>query len=67
MMRWVDHVAHIVQKGNAYRMLAVKPQRKRPLGKPTDQGGGGYIKIDLKETVWEDMDWIHLDQDRDRW
>jgi hypothetical protein len=23
--------------------------------------------VDLRETVWVDMDWIHLPQDRDRW
>jgi len=38
-MRWVDHVARIVKKGNAYRVFATKPQRKRLLGKPTDRGG----------------------------
>jgi len=25
------------------------------------------IKMDLRETVWEDVDWIHLTQDRDQW
>jgi hypothetical protein len=25
------------------------------------------IKIDLRETGWDDMDWINLAQDRDRW
>jgi hypothetical protein len=25
------------------------------------------IKIDLNERVYEDMDWIHLAQDRDQW
>jgi hypothetical protein len=23
--------------------------------------------MDLKETVWEGMDWIHQAQDRDKW
>jgi hypothetical protein len=23
--------------------------------------------MDLRETVWEDVDWIHLTQDRDQW
>jgi hypothetical protein len=25
------------------------------------------IKIDLREIVWDGMDWIDLDQDRDQW
>jgi hypothetical protein len=25
------------------------------------------IKIDLKEREWEDVDWIHLAQDRHQW
>jgi hypothetical protein len=28
----------------------------------------GYnIKINLRETGWDDMDWIDLAQDRDQW
>jgi hypothetical protein len=26
-----------------------------------------YIKIDLREIGWDDMDWIDLAQDRDQW
>jgi hypothetical protein len=25
------------------------------------------IKVDLKETGWEGVDWIHLALDRDKW
>jgi hypothetical protein len=25
------------------------------------------IKIDLKENGWADMNWTHLDQNRDKW
>jgi hypothetical protein len=25
------------------------------------------IKTDLDETVWRDVDWVNLVQDRDRW
>ena len=25
------------------------------------------IKMGLKETGWEGVDWIHLDQDRNKW
>jgi hypothetical protein len=27
----------------------------------------GSIKIDLRKIGWDDMDWIDLDQDRERW
>jgi hypothetical protein len=25
------------------------------------------IRIEFREIVWEDVDWIHLAQDRDQW
>jgi len=25
------------------------------------------VLIDLRETRWECVDWIHVDQDRDQW
>jgi hypothetical protein len=27
----------------------------------------GNITMDLRVIVWEDVDWIHLAQDRDQW
>jgi hypothetical protein len=33
-MRWVDHVARMREKRNAYRLLVGKPEGKRPLGRP---------------------------------
>jgi hypothetical protein len=33
-MRWVGHVARMGEKRNAYRLLAGKPEGKRPLGRP---------------------------------
>jgi hypothetical protein len=34
-----------------------------------DLRGGGKInsRLDLREAVWETVDWIHLTQDRDQW
>jgi hypothetical protein len=29
--------------------------------------GGDNIKMDLREIVWDDVDWIELAQDRDQW
>jgi hypothetical protein len=33
-MRWAGHVARLGQKMNAYRLLVIKPEGKRPLGRP---------------------------------
>jgi hypothetical protein len=33
-MRWAGQVARIGGKGNIYKLLVVKPEEKRPLGRP---------------------------------
>jgi hypothetical protein len=33
-MRWVGHVAHMVERGGVYRVLVGKPEGTRPLGRP---------------------------------
>jgi hypothetical protein len=43
----------------------VKPEGKRPLGRPGHRLGN--IKMDLRETGWSGLDWIHLTEDRDQW
>jgi hypothetical protein len=43
-----------------------KPEGKRSLGGPRRRWVDN-IKMDLREIGWAAMDWIHLDQDRDRW
>jgi hypothetical protein len=43
-----------------------EPKGKIPLGRPTHRWEDN-IKIDLRETGWGGMDWIHLAQDRDQW
>jgi hypothetical protein len=47
-------------------MLVGKPEGKRPLGRPIYRWVAN-IKIDLRETGWDDMYWTDLDQDRDQW
>jgi hypothetical protein len=54
------------EKRNAYRILVGKPENKRPLGRPRRRWVDN-IKTDLREIVWDDMDWIYLAQDRDQW
>jgi hypothetical protein len=34
-MRWAGHVAYVRKKRNVYRVLAGKPEGKRPLRGPT--------------------------------
>jgi hypothetical protein len=46
--------------------LVGKPEGKRPLGRLRSKLQDN-IRIDLGEKVWEDVDWMHLDQDRDQW
>jgi hypothetical protein len=45
--------------------LVGKPEEKRPLGRPRHRWVDN-IKIDFREIVWDDMDWIDLAQDRDQ-
>jgi len=49
-----------------YRVLAGKPEGKRPLGRPRCRWEDN-IKMDLHEVGCGGMDWIKLAQDRDRW
>jgi hypothetical protein len=51
---------------NVYRFLVGKPEGKRPLVRPRHRWEDG-IRMDLREIGWEDVEWIHLVQDRDRW
>jgi hypothetical protein len=54
-----------VLKRNAYRILVGKPEGKRPRERPR-HGRVDNIKMDLREIVWDGMDWIDLAQDRDQ-
>jgi transposase len=64
-MRWAGHVAGMVEKRNAYRILMGKPEGKRQLGRPRRRWVDN-IKIDLRE-IRCDMAWIDLAQDMDQW
>jgi hypothetical protein len=58
------HVARTVEKRNACRILIGNLERKRLLGRPRLRWEDN-IKMYLRETEWDDMDWIDLAQDRD--
>jgi hypothetical protein len=51
---------------NAHRILVGKPEGKRPLGRQRRRLMDN-IKIDIRETEWNGMDWIDLAQDTDQW
>jgi hypothetical protein len=55
-----------VEERSVYRVLVGKPEGKRPLGRPWRRWENN-TKIDLQEVGFGGMDWIGLDQDRDRW
>ena len=48
-----------------HRVLARKPEGKRPLGRPRRRWEGN-IKIDI-QGVGGGADWMEMAQDRDRW
>jgi hypothetical protein len=50
-MRWVGHVARIGEERKVYKVLVVKPEEKRPLGRPRRRWEG-EIKMDLREIGW---------------
>ena len=56
----------MVERRCVYRVLVVKPEGKRPLGRPRRRWEDN-IKMDLQEVGCGGMDWIELAQNRDRW
>ena len=65
-MGWVGHVEGMGEKRSVYRVLVVKPELKRPLGRPR-RGWECNIKMDLQEVGCGGMDWIKLAEGSDRW
>jgi hypothetical protein len=46
--------------------LVEKSEGKRPFGR-SRRWWEDSIKMDLRETGWGSMEWIHLTQDRNQW
>jgi hypothetical protein len=65
-MRWAESVARMGEKRNASKLLSVKPEEKRPLGRQRRRWVDN-IKMDLLEIGWGGVDWIDLTQDRNKW
>jgi hypothetical protein len=51
---------------NAWKILVGKPEGKRPHRRHRRRWEDN-IRMDLSETVWEDMDWLYLVRKRDQW
>jgi hypothetical protein len=54
------------EKRNAYRILMGKPVGLGPLRRPRHSWVDN-IKMDLRETEWDGVDWSDTAQDRDQW
>jgi hypothetical protein len=65
-MRWASHVARMRGMRNSYSIFVGKSEGKRPLRRPRRRWEDN-IRMDLREIGWEDVDWMHLNQDRDQW
>jgi hypothetical protein len=65
-VKWAGHVARMVEKRKAYRILVQKPEGKRSLRRPRRRWMDN-IKIDLREIGWDGMDWVDLAWDMDQW
>jgi hypothetical protein len=66
-MRWSGHVAHMGEKGNAYRILLGYLEGNKPLRRPRLRWKHN-IKMDIRAIACGRMEWIHLAaQDRDQW
>jgi hypothetical protein len=64
-MRLAGHVARNGEERKVYKVLVGKPEGKRPLGRPRRRWED-EIRMDLREIVLGDVDWILQAQDRDR-
>ena len=55
------------EKGNAYGSFIKGKWKERDHLEEVGWGWEDTVKMDLKEVGWEDVDWIILAQDRDKW
>jgi hypothetical protein len=66
-MRCVRNVACTMKKINTYTFFLGKSERKRPLGISRRTKLDNNIKMDIRDIVFEGMNWIHLAQDKAQW
>ena len=63
--RWAEHVACVGERRGTSRVLEVKPEGRRPLGRPMLRWEDN-IKMDFQDVGWG-MDWIGMARDKDRY
>ena len=56
-MSWAGHVAHMGERRGVYRIMVLKPDGKRPLGRPWCRWEVN-IKMDLLGVECGSVDWI---------
>jgi len=64
-MRWVAHIACMGVVRIVYATLIGNAEMTITLGRPRHRWEDN-IRLDLRETGWEGMDWIHLAQNRNQ-
>jgi hypothetical protein len=65
-MRWVSYVACTRDMRNEYNILVGKLEREEQFGRNKHRHKDN-IRIDVREVVWNGMDWMLLAQERDQW
>jgi hypothetical protein len=65
-VKWAKHVARSREKRNAYRILVVRPEGKRQLGRPKCEWEDA-IKMYLRKIGCCGMVWIDLAHGREQW
>ena len=65
-MRWAGYVARMRERKGVNRVLVGKPEGKRSLGRRRSRWQDN-IKMDVEDVGCGGMDWMELDQGRDRW
>jgi hypothetical protein len=65
-LRWAVHVARMGEGRCVYRILVGRSECKRKLGRPRRRWENN-IKMDLRETGIDGVNWIQLAQDRVQW
>jgi hypothetical protein len=64
--RWAGHVARMGEGRGVYRILVVRPEGKRPLGRPWRRWEDN-IKLDFRDIGTDGANWILLAQDSVQW
>jgi hypothetical protein len=65
-MRWAEHVAHMGEGTNVYRISVGMSEGTRPLGRPRRRWEDNII-MDLRGIGIDGANWIRLTQDRVQW